>query len=157
MYLVINSETRENLTSKTFPDLASAEAYSSTVHPENLPTLLEIDHDHAAILVACGVEVTEENLETIDSAEVGNDFSVELDGMEFRLISDDSIERIHADEIQEYVDDCILNDCPETLQRYFDYDSFIRDCRIGDGYGHHFSSYDGSEVNAASYYIFRIR
>lgn len=94
----------------------------------------------------------------IMDAEDGDDFRFTVDRDEYRVIHDDAIERIHDDEIREMVDDCYLSDesIPATIRRYFDYESFARDCRLSDGYGHHFSSYDGNEIEVGDYHVFRL-
>lgn len=97
-------------------------------------------------------------MEAYENARDDNDFTVETEEGEYRFIEEDAIERIHREEIEELVDECYLSDknIPETIKRYFDYDSFARDCRLSDGYGHHFSSYDGSEENNGNYFMFRV-
>ena len=94
----------------------------------------------------------------LEGAERGSDFTVELEGKEFRFIHENAIERIHREEIEELVNDCYLGEkgIPDVVRMYFDYDSFARDCRISYGYGHHFASYDGEELEADGWYIFRI-
>ena len=97
-------------------------------------------------------------MDAYDSARNGNDFTVETEEGEYRFIEEDAIESIHREEIETLVDDCYLSDknIPEMIKRYFDYDSFARDCRLSDGYGHHFSSYDGSEERNGDYFMFRV-
>lgn len=97
-------------------------------------------------------------MEAYESAHDDNDFTVETEEGEYRFIEEDAIERIHREEIEELVDDCYLSDknVPNIVKNYFDYDSFARDCRLSDGYGHHFSSYDGSEEYEGTYYMFRV-
>lgn len=97
-------------------------------------------------------------MDAYDSARNGNDFTVETEEGEYRFIEEDVIESIHREEIETLVDDCYLSDknIPEMIKRYFDYDSFARDCRLSDGYGHHFSSYDGSEEQNGNYFMFRV-
>ena len=98
------------------------------------------------------------NIAHLDGCAEGNDFTCEIDGREFRFIHEDAIERIHREEIEYFVDDCYLGgkEIPDVIRRYFDYDSFARDCRISDGYGHHFAQYDGNELEADGWYIFRV-
>jgi len=84
-----------------------------------------------------------------------DDFHVRLDDAEYRFIKEDAIEDIFAEFIQELFDDCYnMDDMPNILVCHIDWDGVVRDCMM-DGYGHHFSSYDGSEYNAEEYYIFR--
>jgi hypothetical protein len=95
-------------------------------------------------------------MEAYETSRNDNDFTVETEEGEYRFIEEDAIERIHREEIEELVDDCYLSEASDICKRYFDYDSFVRDCRLSDGYGHHFSSYDGSEENEGTYYMFRV-
>lgn len=97
-------------------------------------------------------------MEGYESAKDYNDFTVETEEGEYRFVDEDAIERIHREEIESVVDDCYLSDknIPKMIKRYFDYDSFARDCRLSDGYGHHFSSYDGSEEQNGNYFMFRV-
>lgn len=99
---------------------------------------------------------TREVIEAYESARNDCDFTVDTSEGEFRFIEEDSIERIHREEIEELVDDCYLSEASDIIKQYFDYDSFARDCRISDGYGPHFSSYDGSEEQEDNYYMFRV-
>lgn len=115
--------------------------------------------DYKEIISALGIYEDAEEFELeLEIAHKGNDFTCEINGNEYRFIHEDSIERIHRDEIEEFVDDCYLSDrnIPDAIKRYFDYDSFARDCRISDGYGHHFAKYDGEEIEAGDWHIFRV-
>jgi len=84
-----------------------------------------------------------------------DDFCVNLDGAEYRFIREDTIKDIYAESIQEMFESCYdLDNIPDVLRWHIDWDGVVRDCMV-DGYGHHFSHYDGSEYNAGEYYIFR--
>lgn len=89
------------------------------------------------------------------------DFVVELNEGEYRIIHDNAIDDIFDREIRELADECYdiegIKKKMGNVGRYFtfDYDSFVRDCRY-DGYGHHFSSYDGSEESVGPWNIFRV-
>lgn len=115
--------------------------------------------DYKKVADAIGVyEDSEEAELDLERAHDGDDFTCEVEGKEYRFIHEDAIERIHRDEIEQFVDDCYLGgkDIPDIVRRYFDYDSFARDCRISDGYGHHFASYDGEEIEVGDWHIFRV-
>ena len=111
-----------------------------------------------ALKIAKEIDVStlREDARAILDAEDGNDFIVDFGRIEYRIIHDNSIERIHREEIEELVDDCYLSEASDFCKRYFDYDSFARDCRINDGYGHHFASYDGEEIEVGDWHVFRI-
>ncbi len=93
-------------------------------------------------------------LNDLESANDFDYFTFDFDGNEYRIISDDSIETIYREEMEERIKDCYdLSNIPDFIE--IDWDKTIDNCSQ-DGYGHHFSSYDGSEIECAGYYIFRI-
>lgn len=112
---------------------------------------------------------------------MSSDFLIEFDGREYRVICQDDVDQILKDELSsdEYVlgyaqawflsdvmdipveaiekiqkADCsealgtIIANNPEMLSKY------INSMVSCDGYGHHFSSYDGSETEAGNYLVF---
>ena len=88
----------------------------------------------------------------------GADFNFEFDGSEYRVISKDAIWSIYVDSIKNIVDDCYelgLDKVPDFIAISIDWEQTAKNA-YGDGYGHTFSSYDGSEVETSGYYIFRI-
>jgi len=93
-----------------------------------------------------------EALEQIDENIV--DYSLELDGNEYRIISDGSIEEIYEDEIKSICEDCYELNLPDFMTNCIDWAQVASNC-LADGYGHTFSSYDGSEVFEGGFYIFR--
>ena len=98
------------------------------------------------------IEVIEDILNKIDSED---DFYIEVDSKEYRFIHD----RVIEDEFYNYnvdlIDECYLNNVPEMVKNYFNYDKFVEDCKY-DGYAHTFSSWDGStEIELNNYTVFR--
>lgn len=88
-----------------------------------------------------------------------DDFTLEFDGNEYRLISDSAIWGIYVDEIQSIVEDCYsdiikLDKVPDFIALTIDWEQTAQNA-YADGYGHTFSGYDGSEEEAAGYNIFR--
>ena len=106
-------------------------------------------------------EALREDARAILDAHDSDDFTVELNEGEYRIIHDNAIEDIFDSEIRELADDCYdvegIKEKMGNVGRYFtfDYDSFVEDCRM-DGYGHHFSGYDGSEESVGPWNIFRV-
>ena len=86
-----------------------------------------------------------------------NDFYVELDNTEWRIIDEAWIDDIARDEIQEIVQDCYLNGT--DLDKYWwiavDWDKTAKNVIDADGYGHHFSTYDSEEYYYEGWYFFR--
>lgn len=97
-----------------------------------------------------------EALENLDSA-LSDDFYYELDGNEYRIISDSSIWDIYVETIKEIVKDCYdlkLENIPDFIAFEIDWEQTAQNAYV-DGYGHTLASYDGEESEAAGYYIFR--
>ena len=83
----------------------------------------------------------------------GKDFYFEDgSGREFRFIHEDAIEAIYFDETVETIKECYNLDVPDFIE--IDWKATVENC-LQDGYGHHFSHYDGSEVYIDGWYIFR--
>jgi hypothetical protein len=85
-----------------------------------------------------------------------NDFHIDIDGGEYRVINADAIWSIYVEAIQEITDDCYDVKAPSWLA--IDWEQTAENCFV-DGYGHTFSSYDGSELECEfgeeNYFIFR--
>jgi hypothetical protein len=87
------------------------------------------------------------------------DFYVEIDGCEFRFISEQEIFGIYVDSIEQMVQECYLggSEIPNWVE--IDWDQTAENLLESDGYGHHFASYDGNEyqytLGGYDYYLFR--
>ena len=89
--------------------------------------------------------------------DLSDDFTFDFDGNEYRIIADSAIWDIYRDEIQNIVKECYdlkLNDIPDFVAFDIDWEQTARNV-YSDGYGHTFSTYDHSEVEAGGYWIFR--
>ena len=78
---------------------------------------------------------------------------------EYAVCTDEEADRAWDASLDSYIDDCLLDDMPESLRNYFDRNAWKRDARF-DGRGHCLSSYDGNEgevrLEGGSYlYIYR--
>lgn len=111
--------------------------------------LSEICMHHSHTL---GYTETKEALEELEDITV--DYRFELDGNEYRIIAEYSIWDIYVEEIKAICEDCYELNIPQFMQGCIDWDAVATNC-IADGYAHTFSSYDGSELEAAGYYIYR--
>lgn len=92
--------------------------------------------------------------QTIETEERHDDFTIEFDGAEYRLISEDDIWGIYKDGIRDITEECYLDgkELPSFLS--VDWEETAKNC-FEDGYGHHFSGYDGSESESNGWYVFR--
>lgn len=78
---------------------------------------------------------------------------IELAGLEIRVILGTDIDEIWTEELENLLQDNY--NIPDFLVNYIDWDKWVRDCKLYDGEGHHFSSYDGSEHNTENFWYFR--
>ena len=86
-----------------------------------------------------------------------DDFTLDFDGNEYRIISEGVIWSIYVETIKYIVNDCYelkLDKLPDFIAVSIDWEQTARNAYV-DGYGHTFSHYDHSEEEAAGYYIFR--
>ena len=98
----------------------------------------------------------QEYIDTIENAIESDSSTIELDGMEFRLINEDAIREIYQDEQEELIKDCYfpnLKEIPWWLE--IDWEKTVDNVLNSDGYGNHFSTYDGGELYTDGFYIFR--
>lgn len=107
------------------------------------------------------VTPTQEELENLlEKIDFKVDFEIELDGKEYRFIQSDYIDDIYFESQMELIKDCYFprEDLPWWIE--IDWEKTIENVLNADGFGNHFSSYDGSEViseyDNKAYYIFRI-
>ena len=107
------------------------------------------------------VKITTKELKILeDMLYSQNDFTYDIDGGEYRFISDNLIEDIYHDEQIYFIEECFLGgkELPSWIE--IDWDKTINNVFISDGYGNHFSTYDGSEetfnYDEETWYIFRV-
>lgn len=110
-------------------------------------------HDHS-------IDITDarEAIETLREKIGEDDFQFDFDGNEYRIISEDSIWDIYVEEIKQLVEDCYelnFDKIPSFIAVEIDWEKTAQNAYV-DGYGHTFSRYDGSEYEAAGYWIFRV-
>lgn len=113
------------------------------------------------IIDALDVTPTQEELENLlKKIDDEVDFYIELDGKEYRFIQADYIDDIYFESQMELIKECYFP--KENLPWWIEinWEKTIENVLNTDGFGNHFSSYDGSEVtidyNNDAYYIFRI-
>lgn len=97
-----------------------------------------------------------ETIENIEH-EMGDDFTIEHDGNEYRIIKESAIWEIYRDEIENIVTDCYdlkLDKIPDFIAVSIDWEQTAKNA-YADGYGHTFSGYDHGEVCAGSFWVFR--
>jgi hypothetical protein len=82
-----------------------------------------------------------------------DDFTIELDGAEYRFIDESAIDGIYEDAIRDLVEECYFacrsKEFPWWIE--IDWAATAQNCM----HGHTFATYDGSEYNVDGYFIFR--
>lgn len=77
---------------------------------------------------------------------------------DYLVITDSEADEKWDEYMDNYIDECVLGEIPESCRSYFDTERFKNDCSY-DGRGHILSSYDGEEhcedVDGETYYIYR--
>jgi hypothetical protein len=106
------------------------------------------------------VELEIDLLDELDSKiYTKNDFYIEIDRAEYRFINADAIWWIYQEEQEDLIKDCYLGGIELPYWLKIDWEQTCENVLNADGYGHHFSRYDGSEeefnLNGESWYIFR--
>jgi hypothetical protein len=81
-----------------------------------------------------------------------------VQGQSYLAGNDNKMDNEWDDALDNYLDECVLPDLPDTAQRYFDKDSWKNDAK-NDGRGHSLNRYDGGEdeeeVLGETIYIYR--
>lgn len=100
------------------------------------------------------LEWLEENYEQIDVEE----YDMDDYNNDWLVCTDSEADDKWEQDLDSYIDDCVLPEIPEAYRNYFDDESFKRDCKY-DGRGQSLAKYDGHEcyqdVNGTTYYLYR--
>lgn len=87
-----------------------------------------------------------------------NDSLIEYGKEEYLVYTDSEADDAWDEDLDNFIDDCVLHEIPERYRNYFDNEAFKNDCKY-DGRGHSLGRYDGQEneefINGTAYYIYR--
>jgi hypothetical protein len=87
-----------------------------------------------------------------------NDTRATVQGTDYIAGDDEEMDQEHDQELENYLDECVLPEMPETARRYFDKEAWKNDAQA-DGRAHALNRYDGgeesAEVNGTEYYAYR--
>ena len=115
----------------------------------------ELTEKMEAVAILLGLD-EEEKQELRESSYDEN--IIEYYNEEYEVLTDSEADDRWDDELNNYIDECILPELPDHLQNYFDEEEWKRDARF-DGRGHAISRYDGREeeikINGTWYFIYR--
>lgn len=77
---------------------------------------------------------------------------------EYLVVTDAEADDLWEQDLDSYLDECVLSELPESVQSYFDRESWKKDARI-DGRANSLNRYDGDEdeveIDDVSYFIYR--
>lgn len=93
----------------------------------------------------------------IESKAATDDFYIEFDGNEYRIITNHAIWGIYVKSIKETVPECYelnLDKIPTFAAVSIDWEQTAENA-FADGYGHTFAVYDGEDSEAGGCWIFR--
>lgn len=87
-----------------------------------------------------------------------DDKTIAYGDQEYLVVTDSEANDLWEEDLDQYIDDCILSELPEAYRYYFDSEKWKSDARM-DGRAHSLSRYDGDEdeqeVDGTTYYIYR--
>jgi hypothetical protein len=87
-----------------------------------------------------------------------DDTRVTVQGIEYLAGTDQEMDEEWDKSLDNYLDECILTEVPENVQRYFDTDKWKDDAKH-DGRAHSLNRYDGNEesieINGTLYFAYR--
>lgn len=82
---------------------------------------------------------------------------------EYLVVTDEEADELWNEDLENYIDECILHELPERYRQYFDREAWKSDAKY-DGRGHSLNRYDGNEYEEIvyngygekkNYYIYR--
>lgn len=98
----------------------------------------------AALALHLGVEIEDVNISSY------NDNVVEYGNQEYLVVTDDEADELWDQDLENYIDECILPDLDDRYKNYFDRESWKSDARY-DGRAHSLNRYDGREDTITVY------
>ncbi len=115
----------------------------------------DFSESETAHALALMLELSINEIEDIEEND-NNQWTVQ--GVDYLAGTDDEMDEAWDEELENYIDECILPDVPENVRMYFDNEKWKDDARM-DGRGHALNRYDGGEesisLNGVDYYAYR--
>ena len=78
----------------------------------------------------------------------------EAESSEYLVVTDDEADALWEEDLDNYIDECILHELPEAYRNYFDCEAWKSDARY-DGRAHSLARYDGNESEQDGFYIYQ--
>lgn len=83
-----------------------------------------------------------------------NENLFEYGNSEYLVCTDSEADELWDEDLENYIEECILPELDERYRRYFDNEAFKSDARM-DGRGHSLNRYDGNEYEVDGFYIYQ--
>ena len=83
-----------------------------------------------------------------------NEFLIEYGKNQYLVVDDDEAENLWIEDLENYIEECVICEIPENYKQYFNNDKFIEDCKI-DGRANSLNRYDGTEEEINGFFIYR--
>jgi len=84
--------------------------------------------------------------------------TIEYGQKDYLVVTDEEADELWDEELDNYVDECVLPEIPEHLRYYFDIEGWKADAKY-DGRAHALNRYNGGEewekIGETEYYIYR--
>lgn len=118
--------------------------------------MMEWDSKQWAVFEYCDEDVT--LVDDISDLDIDTD-EFDINGETILCLTDSEADDRWEEELDHYIDDCILPEIPDWVRNYFDEEKWKDDARF-DGRGHCIARYDGNEneieVDDEWFYIYRM-
>jgi hypothetical protein len=115
---------------------------------------LDDDEDTAERMLA--LRISEDDFDSDFTYVDGS--TLTLGKREYLVVTDEEADELWDQDLDHYLEECVLHELPEAAQMYFDREKWKRDARM-DGRGHSLNRYDGNEesedIGGVTYYIYR--
>jgi len=106
--------------------------------------------------------VLAEYLELEDPSDLQDGYAAgyfRLGSKEYMCLTEDDADEKWDEALENYLDECVLSELPDTLHSYFDREKWKEDAKV-DGRGHCLATYDGAEGEVEDrdgnyYFIYR--
>lgn len=141
--------------SMPLPEDKTATFASSDDIPEDCLDLMVNDEEEGSRLLALMIALDEYDLAMHATV---NDDTIEIGSREYLVVDDERADELWDEDLENYIEECILCELPSNLRGYFNHEAWKRDARM-DGRAHSLAGYDGDElwedVGGTTWFIYR--
>jgi hypothetical protein len=112
-----------------------------------------------AELCAAFVKMFDLSINDLQDIEIDGTHTTTIQGITYLAGNDEAMNECWDEDLDNYLDDCILPELPQHAQSYFDRERWKEDAKNTDGRANSLNRYDGSEeeaeINGTYYYAYR--